>query len=317
MENRKLGKSDLHVPPITIGGNVFGWTVDEATALNLLDKFLAAGFNFIDTADSYSHWVPGNTGGESETIIGNWLKDRKRENIIIATKVGTGMGEYSGKKVLSKKYILQAVEDSLRRLQTDYIDLYQSHYDDPETPVAETLEAYDQLIKDGKVRYIGASNFSVDRLTASLEASAAFHYPAYQCIQLRYNLYDRAGYEKDMQAFAEKNGLGVLCYYSLASGFLTGKYRSKEDFSKSPRGKNMKNYLDVRGLRIIEALDRVSKKHKTTPASVALAWLMHRPGITSAIASATKPDHINAMVEATKLTLDGTDTQELEDASAY
>lgn len=317
MEKRKLGHSALYVPPIIVGGNVFGWTVNEATAFNLLDQFLDKGFNGIDTADSYSRWVPGNVGGESETIIGKWLKKHSREKIIVATKVGSDMGNHPGKKVLKKAYILKAVEDSLRRLQTDYIDLYQSHYDDPDTPVAETLEAFAQLVQEGKVRYIGASNFSVDRLAASLDASAALHYPAYQSVQPRYNLYDRADFEKDLQPFIQKTGLGVICYYSLASGFLTGKYRTPNDFSKSPRGKDMKNYLDVRGLRIIEALDRVSKKHQATPASVALAWIIHRPGITSAIASASHPEQIEAMVKALKLSLDSTDVQELNDASAY
>lgn len=317
MEKRKLGHSSLEVPPIMVGGNVFGWTVDESTSFSLLDQFLDSGFDFIDTSDSYSRFAPGNKGGESETIIGKWLKKKSRDKVIVATKVGSDMGDHPGKKVLKKAYILKAVEDSLRRLQTNYIDLYQSHYDDPDTPVAETLEAYDQLVKEGKVRYIGASNFSVDRLAASLDASAAMHYPAYQSIQPRYNLYDRSDYEEELQAFVEKTGIGVICYYSLASGFLTGKYRSEEDFSKSTRGKGMKKYLNVRGLNIIEALDRVSKKHQTTPAAVALAWLIHRPGITSAISSATKPDHIKAMVEATKVNLDGTDVQELDDASAY
>lgn len=317
MEKRKLGKSDLYIPPITIGSNVFGWTIDETASLRLLEKFYDTGFNFIDTADSYSLWVAGHQGGESEIIIGKWLKNHNRQDIIIATKVGSDMGKHPGKKVLKKEYILSAVEDSLRRLQTDYIDLYQSHYDDPDTPVAETLEAYDQLVKDGKVRYIGASNFSVDRLIASGEASSVFHYPSYQSIQPKYNLYDRADYENELKAYVTKTGIGVICYYALASGFLTGKYRSEADFSKSIRGGGMKNYLDVRGLRIIEVLDRVSKKHATTPAAIALAWLIHRPGITSAITSATKPEHITAMARATEVVLDGTDTQELDEASAY
>lgn len=317
MEKRKLGQSGLLIPPITVGGNVFGWTVDQSAATKLLDYFFDAGFNFIDTSDSYSRWVAGNKGGESESIIGKWLKTKAREKVLVATKVGSDMGKHPGKKVLKKNYILEAVEDSLRRLQTDYIDLYQSHYDDPDTPVAETLEAYAQLIQDGKVRYIGASNFSAEKLAASLDAAAAMHYPAYQSIQPGYNLYDRTGYENELESLVQKRNIGVISYYSLASGFLTGKYRSEDDLSKSPRGSGIKKYLDIRGLRIIEALDRVSKKHAVPPASVALAWLIHRPGITSAIASATRREHIDAMIRAVSLNLDGTDVQELNDASAY
>lgn len=317
MEKRQLGQSALYIPPITVGSNVFGWTVDEASGIKLLDRFLNAGFNFIDTSDSYSRWVPGNKGGESETIIGKWLKRHRRDRVILATKVGSDMGNHPGKKVLKSAYILEEVENSLRRLQTDYIDLYQSHYDDPDTPVAETLEAYDRLVRDGKVRYIGASNFTVGRFTASLDASAVMHYPAYQSIQPLYNLYDREAYEKEWMDFARETGVGVICYYSLASGFLTGKYRSEEDFSKSTRGQGMKKYLNIRGLQVIEALDRVSKKHGVTAASVALAWLIHRPGVTSAIASATHPGHVEAMVRATGLALDDTDMRELNEASAY
>ena len=235
MKKRNLGNSELEVSPLAFGGNVFGWTVDEPSAFILLDQLIAAGGNFIDTADVYSRWVPGNKGGESETIIGNWLKSRgKRKEVIIATKVGMEMS--ATKTGLSKKYIFQAVEDSLQRLQTDYIDLYQSHCDDTNTPLEETLDAYAELIKQGKVRTIGASNFTVSRLAEALQLSKKFGYPPYQSVQPEYNLYDREDYEKNLEQFCLDNNLGVICYYSLASGFLSGKYRSTKDLSQSPRG---------------------------------------------------------------------------------
>jgi aryl-alcohol dehydrogenase-like predicted oxidoreductase len=318
MEKRKLGQSDLLIPPVTVGCNVFGWTVDESASFRLLDAFMDAGFNFLDTADSYSRWVPGHQGGESETIIGKWIHARNnRDKVIVATKVGSDMGQHPGKKVLSKQYILQAVEDSLRRLQTDYIDLYQSHYDDPDTPVEETLEAYSQLVKEGKVRFIGASNFSKERLAASLEASKKNNLPLYQSIQPEYNLYDRADYEKNLSAFVHETGIGVISYYALASGFLTGKYRSEDDLSQGARGGRVKKYLNDRGYHILEALDFVAHKHHTEQAAIALAWLITRPGITSPIASATHEKHIAAMINAVQLKLDPADISMLEETSAY
>ncbi|GAA4313310.1 aldo/keto reductase [Compostibacter hankyongensis] len=318
MQKRKLGQSALEVPPLTVGGNVFGWTVREQDALPLLDAFLDAGLNFIDTADSYSRWVAGNKGGESETIIGKWIRARgNRDKVIIATKVGSDMGQHNGKKVLKKSYILQAAEDSLRRLQTDYIDLYQSHYDDPDTPVEETLEAYAELVKAGKVRFIGASNFSSKRLAASLEASKKHGYPVYQSIQPEYNLYDRAGYEKELEPLVLETGIGVINYYALASGFLSGKYRTEADLSKSARGPGIKKYLDERGQRILKALDETAQRYKSTPAGISLAWLMARPGITAPIASATSERQIAELAAAAGLELDEAAIALLDKASAY
>ena len=256
MKKRKLGNSKLEVAPLAFGGNVFGWTVDEQTSFTLLDAFVAAGFNLIDTADVYSYWAPGNRGGESETIIGKWLKrSGKRGKVVIATKVGKEMGPNS--KGLSKSYILRAVEDSLRRLQTDYIDLYQSHADDPETPLEETLEAYAQLIRQGKVRAIGASNYSATRLAQALQISDQYGFPRYESLQPLFNLYDRTDYEGELEPLCRERGLGVISYFSLASGFLTGKYRSQDDLAHSARGDMVKKYLNPRGIRILEALDRV------------------------------------------------------------
>jgi aryl-alcohol dehydrogenase-like predicted oxidoreductase len=273
-----------------------------------------AGFNFIDTADVYSAWVPGNKGGESETIIGNWLKQRGgREQLVIATKVGSEMGP--DKKGLSRKYIRQAVEDSLSRLQTDYIDLYQSHRDDPDTPQQETLETYAELIKEGKVRAIGASNFNAARLREALEISKQHGWPRYETLQPDYNLYDRADFEKDLEPLCLEEGLGVINYFALASGFLTGKYRSETDFSKSPRGGNMKKYLNDRGLRILQALDEVSERYNATPAEVSLAWLIARPSITAPIASATKIEQLQDLAKAASLPLDQAAIEQLTQAS--
>lgn len=303
MSLRQLGNSPLHVPPLTFGGNVFGWTVDEPTSFLLLDKMVDAGLNFIDTADVYSRWVPGQQGGESEQILGNWIKrSGKRDQIIIATKVGMEMGE--NRKGLSKTYIQQAVEASLRRLNTDYIDLYQSHEDDADTPLEETLGAYARLIEQGKVRVIGASNYSAARLLEAIQISKAENYPSYQSLQPQYNLYDRANYEKTLEPFILKYGLGVINYYALASGFLSGKYRSEKDLGKSRRGQAVKHYLDTRGLRILDALDQVAARFNANPAQVALAWLIARPGITAPIASATTLAQLDDLVAATRLTLD-------------
>ncbi|PUA18247.1 aldo/keto reductase [Glaciimonas sp. PCH181] len=315
MTTRKLGNSPLAVPPLTFGGNVFGWTIDAPTAFTLLDKLVDAGLNFIDTADVYSRWVPGNDGGESETIIGNWLKrSGKREQVIIATKVGMEMGK--DKKGLSKAYIQEAVEASLRRLNTDYIDLYQSHEDDPSTPLAETLGAYARLVEQGKVRVIGASNYSAERLLEAVTISEQQGYPSYQSLQPQYNLYERAGYEQTMEPFVLKHGLGVINYYALASGFLSGKYRSEKDLGKSPRGQAVKRYLDARGLRILDALDSVALRLNATPTQVALAWLIARPSITAPIVSATTLAQVDDLILATRLSLDAAAIALLDQASA-
>lgn len=316
IEKRKLGNTDLFVSPVTFGGNVFGWTIDEAKSFEILDSFIAAGFNFIDTADVYSRWKEGNHGGESEIIIGNWMKSRNnRDQIILATKVGSDMG--NGKKGLSKKYILEAVDASLSRLKTDYIDLYQSHFDDLETPVQETLEAYDELIRAGKVRWIGASNFSAERLKESLETSQRLSLPKYQTFQPEYNLYKREDFEKQYEKICLDNQLGVINYYSLASGFLTGKYRSEADFSKSQRGGGMKDYLNDRGLAILKALDNVAEQYNASPASVVLAWLIARPSVTAPIASVTSLTQLEDLVKAASLRLNTEDIAILDEASAW
>jgi len=315
MNKRKLGQSEILVAPLAFGGNVFGWTVDESTSFALLDQFVASGFNLIDTADRYSRWVPGHSGGESETIIGKWLKrSGKRAQVVIATKVGMDMGP--GKVGLGKAYILQAVEDSLRRLQTDYIDLYQSHTDDADTKLEETLETYAQLVQAGKVRVIGASNFSAPRLEQALSVSRQHAYPRYETLQPEYNLYERAAFETSLEPVCVKHGLGVISYYALASGFLTGKYRSEKDLAKSVRGAGVKKYLNERGLRILAALDAVAKQHLSTPARVALAWLIARPSITAPIASATSAAQLTELIEATRLKLDQASIERLNVASA-
>jgi aryl-alcohol dehydrogenase-like predicted oxidoreductase len=314
MKKRKLGNSGLEVSPIAFGGNVFGWTTDEAMSFRLLDAFVAAGFNLIDTADVYSRWVPGHKGGESEAIIGKWLKrSGKREKVIVATKVGKEMGP--NKKGLSKSYIFQAVEESLQRLQTDYIDLYQSHDDDAQTPLEETLQAFDQLIKEGKVRAIGASNFSAKRLAEALQVSEKNGYARYESLQPLFNLYDRADYEKELEPLCQEKGLGVISYFSLASGFLTGKYRSEDDLAKRARADMVKKYLNARGYRILEALDQVAQNRGATPAKVALAWLIARPTITAPIASATNLEQLNQLLEAPALELDPSSMALLNQAS--
>jgi aryl-alcohol dehydrogenase-like predicted oxidoreductase len=316
MDKRKLGNTDLLVSPITFGGNVFGWTLDEQKSFEVLDGFVDAGFNLIDTADVYSRWVPANTGGESERIIGNWMKARNNRNqIILTTKVGSDMGD--GKKGLSKKYILEAVDASLRRLQTDYLDLYQSHFDDLDTPVQETLEAYDQLIRAGKIRWIGASNFSPERFKESLETSQRLSLPKYQTFQPEYNLYQREGFEKEMEKICIDNHIGVISYYALASGFLTGKYRSADDLGKSPRGGGVKDFMNDRGFRILKALDEVSELYNTTPASVALAWLIARPSVTAPIASVTSMAQLQDLTKAAALKLDNEALSVLDEASAW
>lgn len=315
MKRRRLGNSGIETAPLAFGGNVFGWTIDEQTSFQLLDAFVEAGFSLIDTADTYSAWAPGNQGGESETIIGNWLKrSGRRQDVIIATKVGM---EMQGKKGLSKSHILRSADDSLRRLQTDYIDLYQSHKDDPETPLEETLEAYAELIRQGKVRSIGASNYSAERLRQALSASEQNGLPRYESLQPLYNLYDRAEFEAELEPLCVENNIGVINYYSLASGFLSGKYRSESDLGKSPRGGGVKKYLNERGLRILDALDDVARRNASTPARVALAWLVSRPSVTAPIASATSLEQLHDLIEATKLELDDASLRLLDRASAW
>jgi len=312
---RKLGNSGLEVSPLAFGGNVFGWTVDEPTSFRLLDAFMAAGFNFIDTADVYSKWAPGNKGGESESILGDWLKSRgNRHQVVIATKVGSEMSP--GQKGLSKAYILRAAEESLKRLQTDYIDLYQSHINDPDTPLSETLEAYAQLMEQGKVRAIGASNYPAERLREALQISKEFGLPRYQSLQPNYNLYDRADYETNLEAVCCENGLGVIPYFSLASGFLTGKYRAEADLATGQRGPFVKKYLSDRGFRILRALDELALSLHSTPAKISLAWLMARPSITAPIASATTLEQLNDLTGSTELELDQASIERLNNASA-
>lgn len=316
MIKRKL-TSAIDVAPLAFGGNVFGWTIDEATSFKLLDAFVDAGFNLIDTADVYSHWKPGNKGGESETIIGKWLRLRRnRDKVVIATKVGGAVA--GGKKSLTREHILEAVDASLQRLQTDYIDLYQSHWDDLDTPVAETIETFAELVKEGKVRAIGASNLSPERLSESIQYSEAHNLPRYETLQPEYNLYNRQKFEQEYEALCLEKGLGVINYYALASGFLSGKYRSAEDVDKSARGGGVvKTYLNDRGLRILNALDEVSKDYNTTPASIAIAWLIARPSITAPIASATSIEQLNDLIEAAQLQLDQTSINLLNKASDW
>ncbi len=316
MQKRKLGRSRIETAPLVLGGNVFGWTLDEAKSFRILDEFLGAGFDFIDTADVYSSFVPGNVGGESETILGKWLKERgNRNRVIIATKVGMQMGP--GMQGLSKAYIFRAVEDSLRRLQTDYIDLYQSHRDDPETPVEETLQAYAELIRRGKVRAIGASNYGAARLVESLDIAERQGLPRYESLQPLYNLYDSADYENNLEAICKQRGLGVISYFSLATGFLTGKYRSPEDLKKGGmRGQFAERYLSPRGDKILRTLDEIAASHRSTPASVALAWLMARPSVTAPIASATSTSQLKTLTDAVQLKLEPASIEALDRASA-
>jgi aryl-alcohol dehydrogenase-like predicted oxidoreductase len=315
MKKRKLGNSGLEISPLVFGGNVFGWTVDEPTSFKLLDAFVAAGFDSIDTADVYSKWAPGHTGGESETILGKWMKRcGNRDKLIIATKAGMEMGP--GEKGLSRAYILRAVESSLRRLQTDYIDLYQSHTDDADTPLEETLEAYEELITHGKVRAIGASNYTAARFAAALEINKKTRLPRYESLQPNYNLYDRADFEAQLEPLCLKEGIGVINYYPLASGFLSGKYRSESDVEKRPRARMLKKYVNERGFKILQALDEVARKYNATPARVSLAWLFARPSITAPIVSATSLEQLNELIASVELTLDRPSIELLNQASA-
>jgi aryl-alcohol dehydrogenase-like predicted oxidoreductase len=315
VELRNLGRSGIRVGPLALGGNVFGWTADEAASFRVLDAFVDAGLNLIDTADAYSTWAPGNKGGESETIIGKWLKrSGKRDRVVVATKVGWEMPGRPQRKDLSGAWIREEVENSLRRLQVDVIDLYQSHHDDLETPQEETLAAHAELIRAGKVRAIGASNFSAERLASALKLSAEKGLPRYETMQPHYNLYERSHYEGPLEDLCRREDIGVITYFSLASGFLSGKYRSEADLSKSARGGGMKDRLNPRGLRILDALDQVAQAHGVRPATVALAWLIARPGITAPIASATSPEQLEDQVAATRLTLAADEIRLLDEA---
>jgi aryl-alcohol dehydrogenase-like predicted oxidoreductase len=311
IKRRPLGKSGLSVAPLAFGGNVFGWTVDEATAFRLLDRFVDAGFNLIDTADTYSAWVPGHHGGESETIIGHWLEARgRREDVLIATKVGMEMAPVS--KGLSRAHIEQSFAGSVSRLRTDHIDLYQSHTDDPSVPIEEPLRTYAGLMESGKIRAIGASNFSVDRLSGALRASGEEGLPRYESMQPRYNLLDRDSYEGDLEKLCGSAGLGVITYSSLASGFLSGKYRSKTDLSKSPRGARMEARLTGRGPAVLAALDGVAERLGVARSTVAIAWVVGRPGVTAAIASATSEEQLDELMEGARMQLDAASRTELE-----
>lgn len=314
MTKRPLGRSGLSISPLVFGGNVFGWTADKARSFDLLDRFVDAGFETIDSADIYSNWIPGNSGGESEAIIGEWMQARgNRDKVTVITKVGMEMAQGQG---LSAEWIKRSVEDSLRRLKTDHIDLYFSHIFDESVPLEETLQAHDRLVKAGKVRAIGASNHSAEQLAQALKVAADNGLPRYEVLQPQYNLYDRDSYDGALRDLAIAEGLGVITYYSLASGFLSGKYRSADDFGKSPRGGGMGNYLNERGLRILAALDEVAAAQSATPAEVALAWLMARDGVTAPIASATSLEQLESLIRSAKLTLSEADIARLDNASA-
>jgi aryl-alcohol dehydrogenase-like predicted oxidoreductase len=315
MELRPLGRSGLLVSPICFGGNVFGWTANAATSFSLLDAWLDAGFNFIDTADVYSAWVPGHSGGESETLIGQWLKHSgRRHQVVLATKVGKPMGP--GLQGLRPAYIRQAVDASLKRLQTDYIDLYQSHDDDGDTPIEDTLGAYADLIRIGKVRSIGASNYTAPRFAQALDVSSRLSLPRYETLQPLYNLYDRAVFEDGLQDICSTHGIGVINFYALAAGFLTGKYRTESDAGKSARGaKTVASYLNPRGLRILQALDEVAAETNASPAQIATAWLMQRPTVVAPIASATSLAQLQELVAASQLRLSAEEIARLDTAS--
>ncbi|AZO11315.1 MULTISPECIES: aldo/keto reductase [unclassified Mesorhizobium] len=315
MQKRRLGRTDLSIAPLVLGGNVFGWTADEKTSFDLLDRFAEAGFNAVDTADAYSRWVPGNKGGESETIIGNWMKRRgNRDRIVVITKVGSDMGQ--GKKDLSAAYIEKAVEASLKRLQTDVIDLYLSHWPDPATPYEETLGAYQRLLEKGKIRYAGCSNLDAAQLRAALNVASLRDLPRYEVLQPAYNLYDRSSFDGPLRDLCLAEDIGVISYYGLAKGFLSGKYRSEADLGKSTRGGGVRDYLNPRGMRILSALDAVAERHAARQAEVALAWVMARPGITAPIASATTLAQMDSLIRAASLELSAEDIGALDQASA-
>jgi aryl-alcohol dehydrogenase-like predicted oxidoreductase len=314
MQKRKLGRLGPEVPPIILGGNVYGWTLNEAESLRQLDRAIDLGLNCIDTADVYSRWAPGHHGGESETIIGNWFrKSGRRKDVILATKVGMDMGD--GRKGLTAQYIERAVEDSLRRLQTDYIDLYQAHTDDVITAQEETLSAFEKLVRSGKVRWIGASNYVGARLEMAIKMSREKGWAEYVSIQPHYNLVERASFERDLLPVVRKYEIGVIPYFSLAAGFLTGKYRRGTDTSV-PRGGMVKKYMNDQGFAVVDALDDVAARHNATAAQVALAWLLEQPGVTAPIASATSDKHLDDLVAATSLRLTDADQRQLNEVSA-
>ena len=316
MRKNRIGNTTLEVAPLAFGGNVFGWTIDAGTSEQLLDQFTGAGFNLIDTADVYSRWKPGNTGGESEVIIGDWMKKRgKRDQVIIATKGGGDMGQ--GRKDISRKYIIQAAEASLKRLQTDHIDLYQTHWDVIDTPLEETLSAYQQLINEGKIRFVGASNYTAERLEASIKVAKANSLPLYQSFQPEYNLYSRKGFEQALEKICLDNNIGVINYYSLAAGFLTGKYRTEADAGKSVRDGGSKQYLNDRGYRILEALDKLALQYKVQQASIAIAWLVARPVVSAPIASATSAAQLETLTAGAQLELSTESLALLDEASAW
>ena len=315
MQKRRLGRTDLEIAPLVLGGNVFGWTADEKTSFDILDRFVDSGLNAVDTADSYSRWVSGNKGGESETIIGKWMKSRgNRDKVVVVTKVGSDMGQ--GKKDLSAAYIARAAEDSLKRLQVDAIDLYLSHWPDDTVPYDETLGAYEKLMKAGKVRNIGCSNLDAGRLEAALKVASQRKLPRYEVLQPEYNLYDRSSLDGPLRDLCMREEIGVITYFSLAKGFLSGKYRSEADLGKSPRGGGIAKYLDQRGKRILAALDAVSARHDARQAEVALAWVIARPGVTAPISSATSVEQVDSLVRAARLELTAADIDELDQASA-
>ncbi|AJY45737.1 aldo/keto reductase [Martelella endophytica] len=314
MHKRMLGRTGMEIAPIVFGGNVFGWTADEATSFDLLDRFVGAGFNAIDTADVYSRWIPGNSGGESETIIGDWLQRGgvSRDEVIIVTKVGSDMGD--GRKGLKEDWIMQAVEDSLRRLKTDYIDVYLAHRPDPDTPYEETIAAFTKLREQGKVRAIGASNFSAEQLEETLRLAEQTGRARFDVLQPEYNLYARSGFEGALAELCVEHDIGVIPYYSLASGFLTGKYKSAEDTEGAARGGGVAKYFDDRGRRILAALEQVAGETGETPATIALAWLMTRRGVTAPIVSASKPEQMDAMLKAPEVALSAEALEILQEA---
>ena len=317
MENRTLGKTALSVSPLCLGGNVFGWTADEQRSFAVLDAYMEGGGNFIDTADTYSTWLPGHVGGESESILGRWMSARKnRGHVILATKVGSRMGTVPDAYGLSRRYMLEEVEASLRRLQTDSIDLYLAHRDDTETPLEETLTAFDTLVRQGKVRYIGASNYSAARLREALHISNQHGYARYACLQPPYSLINRSAYEGELQTVCLEERLGVMTYSALASGFLSGKYRQGKAMPSSPRAKGIEGrYMHEQGFRVLETLDLVAATHSATVSQIALAWIMAQPGITSAIASATSVEQVHELLGAVEVSLHEDDIQALNRAS--
>ena len=316
---RKVGRTDLNVAALCLGGNVFGWTADEPTSFAVLDAYISGGGNFIDSADVYSGWVPGHVGGESETVLGRWISSRKnRDKIVLASKVGAPMGNSTEKQGLKRKYILQAVEDSLSRLQTDYIDLYQAHIDDESTPLEETLDTFNDLIKQGKVRAIGASNYTAQRLSEALQISEQKGFARYECLQPPYHLVKRADYERELETLCREQQIGVITYSSLASGFLTGKYRSGRDLPSSPRAQNIqKSHMNEKGFAILDQVEQVAREHNATAGQVALAWIIARPGITAPITSATSVEQAHELLKATELQLTHEDIESLDKVSAW